>query len=288
MTSFTLAAPAKLNLYLHVTAKRPDGYHELDSLVAFADVNDHLTFDASETLNISFSGEFSDGIEDVTATSVHKAATWLASHAGVLASGTVSVEKNLPVAAGLGGGSADCAAALKGFARLWGLDVHWGEHAKDIAFALGADVPVCLAAEPVHMAGIGEEISAAPDLPSAWVLLVNAREPVSTAKVYGGLNGRFHADRRIPSDTSITTASELAELLTARTNSLADPAIETAPVVAVVLEEIQANSDCLLARVSGSGGTCFGLYQDQSRAETAAQKIRNLHPDWWVAAGALL
>ena len=288
MTSLRRAAPAKLNLYLHITSKRADGYHELDSLVAFVDVNDRLSFAESDGFDITFTGPFSSGIDDVAATSVHKAAQWLSEHCGVPARGVVQVEKNLPVAAGLGGGSADCAAALKGFAELWNVRVDWQAHATDIAFALGADVPVCLNARPAHMGGIGEQISGAPTLPPAWVVLANARVPVSTAQVYGQLDGRYLPSRRLAVDEHIETAAALADLLHSRDNSLAAPALEVAPVVGDVLIGLEATPDCLLARVSGSGGTCFGLYTDQAAADTASAQLSEHQPDWWVAAGALL
>ena len=274
-----VGAPAKLNLYLHVTGRRADGYHELDSLVTFTALADTLEIAPAETLGLTVTGPFAhalDGADNLAA----RAAEALAEKLGRPANVRIALDKRIPVAAGLGGGSADAAAVLRGLARLWGLG---GEHAgilHETALGLGADVPVCLGSRAACMAGIGEALSAPPRLPPCAVLLVNPGVTVPTGPVFTARRGAFSAAS--PIDEAPQDAPALAALLRARRNDLERPARERAPEIGVVLARLADAPGCLLARMSGSGGTCFGLFEDGAAAAGAADAIARDHPAWWV------
>lgn len=322
MTSATVsrAAPAKVNLYLHVTGRCEDGYHELDSLVVFADVGDTVSAVAADELTLSVGGPFADALKDGDPADnlVLRAARELASHAGVRAGARLHLEKNLPVASGIGGGSADAAATLKVLVELWGLELHddhirhaasqltgdrdtaraletlfklWrddldSDMLHDIALKLGADVPVCLEGRAVFMGGIGEKLSLAPPLPHAWLVLANPGVALSTPAVFEARSGDFSPPARFtdaPGD-----AHRLAHILKRRDNDLAAPAIALAPVIQDVLDALDAQDGALLARMSGSGATCFALFATADAARIAAKRLQASHPGWWVANAEML
>lgn len=272
-------APAKLNLYLHVLGRRPDGYHLLDSLVAFADTGDELRAHAAAQLSLEIEGPFAAGLAGDD-NLVLKAARALAPGRGA----RLTLVKNLPVAAGVGGGSADAAAALRALRALWGLDI--ADAALDrLALSLGADVPVCLRARPVFVGGIGEELVAAPILPPAGLVLVNPGVRLLTADVFAARQGPFSAPARfsaVPRDTV-----ELAEFLAARRNDLQGAATGLVPAIAEILNALQASPGCRLARMSGSGATCFGLYDAAEAARRAASWLAERQRHWWIKAAAL-
>lgn len=281
-----LSAPAKLNLYLHVLGKRGDGYHFLDSLVAFASLSDTLRFRPARPLQLSVSGPFAAALGEMPEAEniVLRAARRLAEFASVQQGAAIALTKNLPVAAGIGGGSADAAAALLGLARLWKLRIETEEMAR-LGLALGADVPVCLEGRATFVGGIGERLTPAAGLAPAGLLLVNPGLPLSTAAVFRAHGGRYSAAApmaAVPAD-----AEALAQFLSMRRNDLTEAAMGLLPAIGEVLEAIGQSNGCLLARMSGSGPTCFGLYRDQAAAEIAAASIRR-GPGWWVAPGALL
>jgi 4-diphosphocytidyl-2-C-methyl-D-erythritol kinase len=286
-TSLTLAAPAKLNLYLHVTGKRPDGYHLLDSLAAFIDVRDTLTLTPSTVLAFTADGPFANGFgdEDPSTNLVVRAARGLAQATGRVADVALHLTKNLPVASGIGGGSADAAACLRGLARLWGIDPA-DPVVLGIAAGLGADIPVCVQGRAAYMGGIGTEIAPAPDLPPAGLVLVNPGIGLSTPAVYRARQGGFSPAARF--DTPPADAAALAALLAERGNDLTDAAVSLVPEIETVLGAIGADRTCLLARMSGSGATCFGLYADSDTTTAAAALLKRDHPGWWVAPGRLL
>ena len=274
-----MEAPAKLNLYLHVTGRRADGYHELDSLVTFTALADTLEIASADALSLAVSGPFAEalGTGDNLAT---RAAAALAERLGRRASVRIVLQKRIPVAAGLGGGSADAAAVLRGLARLWGLGAAHASDLQDVALGLGADVPVCLDSRAAYMAGIGEMLSAPPPLPACGVLLVNPVVPVPTGAIFAARQGPFSVANRFretPSDASALTA-----LLRTRRNDLEPPARAQVPEIGRVLDWLSAMPGCLLARMSGSGGTCFGLFVDVAAATHAARAIAREKPDWWV------
>jgi 4-diphosphocytidyl-2-C-methyl-D-erythritol kinase len=292
--TIAVAAPAKINLYLHVTGRRDDGYHELDSLVAFADVHDTVAAAPAADLSLMLSGPFAAALADTaeptgqagsTENLVLQAARLLAAAAGIAPRATLALDKRLPVASGIGGGSADAAAALKVLADLWRLAPD-AVDVEDIARRLGADVPVCLAGHAAYMAGIGERLDPAPPLPAAGLLLANPGVPVATPAVFKARRGPFSPPGRfeaVPAD-----AVELAAMLAPRRNDLAEPALTLAPEVGLVLAALAADPTCLVARMSGSGATCFALYADPAAASAAAARLRPAHPAWWLAPGRLV
>jgi 4-diphosphocytidyl-2-C-methyl-D-erythritol kinase len=283
----TVAAPAKLNLYLHVLGRRADGYHLLDSLVAFAGAADLVEVRPARGLSLRIEGPMAPALagEDPEANLVLRAARLLAGALGRPADAGIVLVKRLPVAAGVGGGSADAAAALQALARLWGVAPDDPLLAA-LAPRLGADVPVCLAGRAAFFGGIGEELAPAPPLPPAWAVLVNPGVPVPTPAVFAARVGPFSAPARFaeaPAD-----CAGLARLLAARGNDLMPAAVALAPVVETVLERLAASPGCLLARMSGSGATCFGLFADAAAARDAAGRLAAAHPDWWVEAARLI
>jgi 4-diphosphocytidyl-2-C-methyl-D-erythritol kinase len=273
-------ASAKLNLCLHVTGRRTDGYHLLDSLVVFADVADRVVVSAATGLSLSLSGPEAAGLIAEADNLVLRAAR----HMGVT-DVAILLDKHLPLASGIGGGSADAAATLRALARLAGRPLPSAEE----VLRLGADVPVCLSGRPARMSGIGETLAPLPDLPPLSVVLVNPRVPVPTPQVFDALVSRDNpALPDLPPEV-LETAHGFADWLSKQTrNDLVPPALRVAPVLAAVQRAIAATKDCLIARMSGSGGTHFGLFADAPSARSAARDLSARHPDWWVASGAIL
>jgi 4-diphosphocytidyl-2-C-methyl-D-erythritol kinase len=273
-------APAKLNLCLHVTGRRSDGYHLLDSLVVFADIADEVQVAPGTGLTLHLTGPESGGLTAEPDNLVLRAARLMG-----VTDADLLLTKRLPVASGIGGGSADAAATLRAVARLTGKPL---PPLEDV-LRLGADVPVCLSGRPARMSGIGETLSALPDLPPVWVVLVNPRVPVPTPQVFAALTARDNPTLpKIPPDV-LTTAHGFADWLARQTrNDLVPPALRVAPMLGDVQRALSATPDCLLARMSGSGGTHFGLFASAEAAETAARRLGTMHPDWWIAQGRIL
>ena len=280
------AAPAKLNLYLHVLGKRPDGYHLLDSLVAFTGVHDTVAVEPAATISLMIDGPFGATLAADGDNLVLRAAGSLAALAGVDAGARIRLTKRLPVASGIGGGSADAAATLRALIRLWKLDLD-AAALSSLALDLGADVPVCLAGQAAYMGGIGEALDPVDGLPAATLVLVNPGVAVATAKVFAhpacgrSPGGRF--DNGVPKE-----AAGLAGLLKTRTNDLAAPATDLVPEIGEAVDALAGTDGCLLARMSGSGATCFGIYADSAASRSAARKIARAHPAWWVQDTALV
>jgi 4-diphosphocytidyl-2-C-methyl-D-erythritol kinase len=275
-------APAKVNLYLHVTGRRADGYHLLDSLVAFADIADRVEVASTDRLNLEIDGPFAAALSTDADNLVLKAARLLAEAAGRDPRVRIRLTKNLPVAAGLGGGSADAAAALKALLRLWRIP-RSRVALERIAEALGADVPVCLEGGVRYLSGIGERIEPAPPLPPAGLVLVNPNIALPTKRVFERFHGRFSEPARL--DRAAADAIALAHALARRRNDLTEAAEAAVPEIARVLAALRQNSDCLIARMSGSGASVFALYADPPTADRAAQRLRTAAPGWWIAAG---
>ncbi len=300
-TSIVEAAPAKLNLYLHVTGRRADGYHELDSLVAFAEFGDSIALTPSAARvalrgadlppagpRLAIAGPFGPALmgENPANNLVMRAAHALAARLGREADMMIALTKALPVASGIGGGSADAAACLRALARLWGVPPD-DPALFAVAAGLGADVPVCVAGRSCYFGGIGDVLAEAPELPETHVVLVNPNVPVPTPAVFKAMaatrarsGAGFTAPARFtrkPAD-----AADLATLLLERTNDLTAPALTVAPVIADVLTALERSAGCLLPRLSGSGATCFGLYATAAAAEAAAKAIAATAPGWWV------
>ncbi len=275
---------AKVNLYLHVTGRRDDGFHELDSLIVFAGVGDRLSAEPAERFALSLAGPFAGGLEPEAENLVARAAGLLADAEGRLPPTHIRLEKHLPVAAGLGGGSADAAAALALLgARLGpGSALDWPV----LAARLGADVPVCCYGRPAFVGGIGEIVERAPPLPAAWLVLANPGIALSTADVFRRLEGRRSPPMRW--DAPAGSALELADRLLQRGNDLEGPARALQPAIDGLLDAIAATEGCLLARMSGSGASCFGLYAERAEAQAAAEALRAAEPARWAAAAPLL
>ena len=279
-------APAKINLALHVTGRRDDGYHLLDSLVVFADAGDWLHAAPGEGLTLTLMGPRADGVP-VDGNLVLRAAAALCGAAGRPDLGaSLTLEKHLPAAAGIGGGSSDAAAALRALDRLWGLGLSTDD-LRAIGYKLGADVPVCLAAASARIQGIGERITLLPGLPKAHLVLANPGRVVATAAVFAGLSERRNPALPQPPERW-NGVEHLVDYLSGCRNDLAPPAIAAEPVIGEVLAALTAARACLLARMSGSGATCFGLFASGENAATAATILAGQHPHWWVTAARTL
>ncbi len=276
---------AKVNLTLHVTGRRADGAHDLDSLIVFAGIGDGLEIAPGSQITLEIAGPFAPALRAAESDNlVIAAARALAARYGVGEGARLRLDKQLPVAAGLGGGSADAAAALHGLVEFWGLDAPAAElHA--LAAELGADVPVCLAGRPSFVAGIGDRVVAAQALPPAWLVLANPGVPLSTAAVFAARKGRFSAPMRWREP--IADLRAWAARLTACRNDLEVPALGLVPEIREVLATLRDTAGCMLARMSGSGATCFGLYAVEPAATAAARRIAATRPGWWVRAAPL-
>ena len=279
-------APAKVNLTLQVTGRRADGYHELESLVVFAEVGDLLRLEPADAnaLTLTIEGPQAGPLRYEQDNLVLRAALALGKHAGIVKGAAITLTKNLPVASGIGGGSADAAAALRGLARLWDLRLPQGELAA-LALGLGADVPVCLSGKAVMMSGIGEVLQPVAALPPLWLLLANPGVAVATAAVFKARDGAFSAvaEPRLPP----ADLAGLLDWLARRGNDLEAPACRLAPAVAEVLAALRQRPGCLLARMSGSGATCFGLFASEAAVRAAAAAVAESNPDWWVTSAQL-
>jgi 4-diphosphocytidyl-2-C-methyl-D-erythritol kinase len=278
----TEIAPAKINLTLRVLGRRADGYHELESLVAFADVADRLTLRPGDTLALDISGPFAAASGDVSDNLVLKAVVALSQRVSGLRAGHFELEKNIPVAAGIGGGSADAAAALRLLARANGIAPD-DARLREAARAVGADVPVCLASKSCIMRGVGEQLSPV-DLPAMAAVLVNPGVALSTRDVFAKFTG---AQGRSTLGDVPRDPKALVTYLETHDNDLAAPAIACAPVIETVLAELYDAPGSLLARMSGSGATCFALFASAGEAAAAAWLVQNKHSEWWVAPATL-
>jgi 4-diphosphocytidyl-2-C-methyl-D-erythritol kinase len=321
--SYSRDALAKINLYLHVTAKRDDGYHELDSLVVFADIGDTVTASPASSLSLTIDGPFSGKLDgDANDNLVLQAARTLGAHVGVRAGvqtgAQLHLNKVLPVASGIGGGSADAAATLRVLMDLWDLELP-DEHIRHaaaqmaeekdtvraletlfkvwrddldtdmllaVALQLGADVPVCLEGRAVFIGGIGEQLDLAPHLPPAWLVLANPGVELSTPTVFKARSGDFSKPQRFHNDPK--DAAHLAALLAERGNDLTAPALELAPEIGETLAALESQDGALLTRMSGSGATCFALFSDAKTAAAAAARLQAAHPAWWVTAAKMI
>ena len=288
--SLYVVAPAKINLFLHITGKRDDGYHVLESLFAYTKRGDLLRFRSSDDFSFSVSGIGADKLSKECAASenlVSQAARRLAEQTGVPCKGSLELEKNLPVASGLGGGSSDAAAALVGLNHLWQCGLSEAE-LREIALSIGADVPACLAAEPQMVRGIGEKLHSVSLGWSAGIVIVNPGQQVSTPEVFSAFK-QFRDTRGLPPfDVALSSPREvisnLSMLDVMTSNSLQDPAIQLCPKIMEVERYLRLNSQYELLRMSGSGASVFALYHDKTAAEAVAMRVREHAPNWWVMA----
>ncbi len=265
-----MRAPAKINLTLHVTGRRPDGYHLLDSVVAFAGAHDIVTAVPADALSLTVAGPFAQALSHDPDNLVLRAARALAEAAGIAPRAALHLEKNLPVASGIGGGSADAAATLRALSRLWNLALP-AEAMHAIAARLGADVPVCLASRPCRMSGIGEILAPAPTLPECGLLLANPGIALATQAVFRARGGAFSA--ALPLPEAWPDAASLASDLAQGGNDLQAPAIALCPAIGVLLAVLASYPGAMLARMSGSGATCFALFATPGEASGAAAAL---------------
>ena len=284
---------AKVNLTLRVVGRRVDGYHDLESVVAFADCADRLTLSPGPDLELKMSGPLAQACGETSDNLVLKAAHLLAERVPNMKSGSFSLDKALPVAAGIGGGSADAAAALRLLAQLNGLaldDVRIIEVAK----LTGADVPVCVNSRGCVMTGVGEALEPL-ILPKMPCVMVNPGVPVATRDVFNALGLRNGELRVGVTDVLLqdrwpdggASLEDWVEALAASSNDLETPALRVQPVIGEVIAALNATNGAWLARMSGSGATCFAIYENTAEAGRAAEKLRRDHPGWWVHAGTL-
>jgi len=279
-------AAAKVNLYLHVIGRRADGYHLLDSLIAFADIGDLLTAEPSPTLSLEISGPEAASLAAAGDDNlVLRVARLLADYTGTTLGAALHLEKNLPVAAGIGGGSSDAAAALRALVALWRVSI--GEEAIcGLGARLGADLPACLHAHAVWVGGIGERIDPAGDLPQAGILLASPRRELPTAAVFAARSGPFgEAGRFAPMPEDVFG---LSRALMSRRNDLTGAAIGLVPEIGSVLARLAQLPGALLARMSGSGAGCYALFPDRRAAEQGRAALAAAEPRWWCAAGSLV
>lgn len=293
MAQLIETARAKVNLTLRVLGRRTDGYHDLESLVAFADCADTLTLVPGDRLGLTTTGPRASecgGHEDNLVTRIAAA---LAEQVAGLRTGHFTLDKHLPVAAGIGGGSADAAAALRLLARVNNLDLA-DPRIAEVAQATGADIPVCVASKACLMAGIGEELTLLP-LPAMPCVMVNPRVGVATRDVFSALglkNGELLVGAtdviqalQWPDDGA--GADAWIEVVGSGINDLEKPALEVQPLIGDVLDALGAADGAQFARMSGSGATCFAIFKTKAAAQQAGAAIQRAHPGWWVHAGVL-
>lgn len=285
LQTVTEQACAKINLTLHVTGQRPDGYHLLDSLVVFASIADTLTATAALETTLAITGPFAASIPATAENLVLRATQLIPTQTHF----AFTLHKALPPASGIGGGSADAAAALRAIAEFAPSEAAAQEYlatATEKAGLLGADIPVCIASESARMRGVGEQLCSV-KIPPCWITLINPGVAVPTPAVFKAL-----AQKPNPPMPDILphweNARTLALWLHHQRNDLQPPAIATAPIIAEVLAALAQQPGALIARMSGSGATCFALFDTKARAAAAADQIRTSHPNWWCASGSVL
>ncbi len=267
-------ARAKVNLCLHVTGRRDDGMHLLDSIVVFPAMGDVLEAEFGDSLTLKIDGPFGEELDAGADNLVIRAARMLSDRGAAL-----RLRKNLPVASGIGGGSADAAACIRLLSDMWDID---GPSLEELA-RLGADVPVCMAQAPTRMSGTGEKLVPIPSIPTFWIVLANAGQGVETGAVFGAITSRDNAGlANLPE--SFPEVSDLFDFLRGQRNDMQVAAIEICPIIADVLSALDNTQNCALSRMSGSGGTCFGLFYNEKGATAAAMDIRENHSDWWVVS----
>lgn len=280
------AARAKINLALHVTGQRADGYHLLDSLVTFADFGDEVLLSASEHDRFEIHGQFSNALSSETDNLVTRARDRLRSLAQAADHPAFPAEiiltKNLPLSSGIGGGSADAAATLRGLMTLWKLELGT-DQLSALALSLGADVPMCLTSRPLIARGIGDEIEPIGNLPSFPIVLINPLRPVSTPQIFKLLTSKTNA----PMPDLTRGVQDWVHQLNDLRNDLQPPAVAILPEISECLDMLRT-SGANVIRMSGSGATCFGLYRNAHEAADAAAYLKRGRPDWYVQAGSTI
>jgi len=286
----TVIAPAKVNLYLHVTGRRDDGYHLLDSLVVFADVADQIIISPASRFSFAIEGAYASAFiaadrDDTPAgrNLAVRAAYACAAHFDRPLDFRITLAKNMPLASGVGGGSADAAAVVWGLIRYWGIKTPPMSNLMKLLLALGADVPACYLCQGVHVSGIGENLAAYEHLPECSALLVNPRQSCPTPEVfraYKDSGQTFSKPVTVPED--LIDRHDLLDFLKAQRNDLEISAIEKLPAIRDVMVALKQSEEVQLVRMSGSGATVFALYPTPESAQRAAEIMQSAHPSWWV------
>ena len=272
-------ARAKINLFLHVGEKREDGFHPLQSLAVFTDFGDRLAAEAADDLSLTVDGPFAAGLEGDD-NLVLRAARALAERAGRPAQARMTLTKNLPLASGIGGGSADAAAALRLLSKLWDLRTD-DKMLREIGATLGSDIPVCVRSQPAFMEGRGEVLTPVTSLPKLPLLLVNPRVAIPTGDIFASLGERRGVGMKLPSG-GFTDLADLLRFMEMTSNDLEAPARLREPVIDEVLNAMRRMPGALFTRMSGSGATCFALMPDDGGAARAAALLKEKYPNWWV------
>ncbi|MGI9510630.1 MAG: 4-(cytidine 5'-diphospho)-2-C-methyl-D-erythritol kinase [Geminicoccaceae bacterium] len=270
---------AKINLDLRVCRRRADGYHDLDSIVVFADLGDRLTFEPADDVTLSIEGPFAKALAHDDDNLVVRAAKALADAVGRIADARITLEKRLPVASGLGGGSADAAATLRGLTRLWGLSLGLAD-LLPLARELGADLPVCLGSRAVRMEGTGDQLTPLSLPVRPPMMLVNPGIAISTPAAFHDLD--VHSGARGPDKPIPEAEPAFSSHLESSINDLEAPAARMAPVIGEVVAAMDRQPGCSLARMSGSGATCFGLFDSTAERDHAVKALSEAQPSWWV------
>jgi len=285
--AFLLQAPAKITLYLHVIGQRSDGFHTIDSLTSFANIADTLTFKPLADFRLRVGGPFASQLGTIGNNLVTRAVRLFANKAGVKPTGEIFLKKNLPVAAGLGGGSSDAATALHGVGQLWDISPERVLSIEDLV-SLGADMPICFHGKCASVGGIGEVIHSNSSLPNAWLLLANPGVSIATKDVYERLMPPYNSSKHAHQLYKPANVVDLANALRQTRNDLTPAACLFAPAIRLVLRSLGAMNDCLLARMCGSGATCFGLFQSEDAVRASEEMLKSKYPTWWVRRTSLL
>ena len=278
-------APAKVNLYLHITGRLDNGYHTVDSLITFGDIGDDILVEPAETFGFEVTGPFASGFKDKdldtspqSGNLVVKAAYKLAELTGNDTALKITLTKNLPLGGGIGGGSADAAAALWGLLEYWGA-AHDTDGLDELLISLGADVPVCFACQTLHVQGIGEVLNPVQHFAEMPAVLIHPGKHCSTPQIFADFGSQFGHDLSPP---PLETIDDALHFLETAENMLTQAAIRNIPEIQNALNALESQSDCLLARMSGSGSSCFGIFETIESAEKSAAIIAQENPDWWV------
>ncbi|MGH1375311.1 MAG: 4-(cytidine 5'-diphospho)-2-C-methyl-D-erythritol kinase [Alphaproteobacteria bacterium] len=284
-------SPAKINLFLHITGKRSDGYHTLDSLVSFADIGDTIEIAPADSFSFQTNGPFARYFNDKELNPYSHSDNLVVKAANAASQATskplnmsITLTKNLPLAAGLGGGSANAAATLWGLLEFWGMARN-ADYLLPLMTQLGADVPVCFHSSPSIMRGIGDILEPAPDMPEVPILLINPLISCSTKDIFLRRSGEFSENSTLP--TSFSSIFDLTETLKRHSNDLYEPALNVIPDIENVIYALSMQKNCLLTRMSGSGASCFGIFETIEDARKAKTAIQEENSDWWVEEGFL-
>lgn len=289
VSAYNVFAPAKINLFLHILGKRKDGYHKLESLVAFADAGDIIEIEEADSFSFEIRGSFSRNFENQSGyidddNLVVRAARMLSQIVDKPLNLNIRLVKNLPLSSGLGGGSSDAAACVWALQQFWNLPKHEA-YLDPLLLKLGADVPVCYRCQPSIMRGIGEDLSPAPDMPEIPILIINPNQPCCTAHVFSHHNKAYKNPTAFPKRFS--DAFDLVDFLNSTSNDLHQPALQVVPEIENVLRNLNGHDGMLFNRMSGSGASCFGLFETHKQCERAADEIKSDNPDWHVFSATL-